>query len=76
MQQLGNAIATVVAGGLLVLCLAVFLWQLIKGVGYSARTGRFTRDEDPFSFWLSMLVAGPIVVLVPTMGVIALLGAL
>ena len=57
MQQRGNAIATLIAGGILAGALVMLVWHLKNGVGYWARpAGRFTRAEDRFSFWLSPLV--------------------
>ena len=57
MQQLGNGVATLIAGGILIGIIASVLWRFKKGVSYwSTPAAKFTRAEDPFSYWLSMIV--------------------
>lgn len=75
MTQLGNAIATLILGGLLIAWLVIFAWQLMKGVGSTPVAGKFTRAQDPFSFWLSMLVQGAFLAFLLIAGAAALLGA-
>ena len=75
MQQLGNAIATLVAGGILAGALVMLVWRLKNGVGSWAKpAGRFTRAEDPFSFWLSPVVPIGIAVFLLVAGGWMLLG--
>ena len=73
-QQLGNAIATLIAGGVLVAVIVSAVWRFRKGVGYwSTPATKFTRAEDPFSFWLSIIIPVAILGLLLVAGVSVLL---
>ena len=68
----GNAVAFLVAG--IVIALLV-TWRIRRKTSYwSSPPTKFTRDEDPFSFWLSVAIPAAVALFLIVVGGGALLG--
>jgi hypothetical protein len=68
----GNAVALLIVGVVIALLVS---WRVWRGVGTWPRPGgKFTRREDPFSFWLSIALPAAAALFLMVVGGGALLG--
>ena len=72
-QQTVTALAALAAG---LVIAAICAWRIRSGGSYTPHpVTRTKRDDDPFSFWLSLLIPGVVSIALIVCGVVYLLGA-